>query len=451
MDKSTSLANEPVFALLIKLALPAIFAQIVVLGYNIVDRIYIGHLEDSHVALAALGISVPVTIILFSLTALFGRGGAPLSSISLGAKDIAHANHIISNCFSLLLIASLASLICVHIFAEDLLYALGGRAEVLQAGTEYLRIYNFGTPFIFIGLGLNYFINAQGYTKVAMFTPIIGGVANIFLNPIFIFWMDMGVAGAALATVISQALSCAWVIYFFLGQETLLHVKRDLLRPQWALTRKITILGSSQAFMISSEAVVLWGFNAQLFHYGSTLNVSSMAIVSSLFLLVVLPMIGTMQGAQPIISFNYGAKNLPRVKHAIFAALKINASYAFLMVSLILLFPQFFVQLFTNNANLIEEASRMLRIYICGGFFLAAMTTFQETYTALGRGGIAFSFAFLRKGILLVPLLFILPHFFEDKVFAIALAEPISDIFASVTNTLFFLFYAKRILKISNS
>lgn len=447
MQTKSPLATAPLFPLLIKLILPAIFAQIVIIGYNIIDRVYIGRLEDSYIALAALGITVPATTAVYALAVLFGRGGSPLSSIKLGARDIQSANHVLSNTLSLLIIASILSMIGIYIFAEDILYLLGGRDEVLHLATEYLIIYNWGTPFVFIGLGLNFFINAQGFTKIGMITPLIGGISNILLNPVFIFWLDMGVAGAAVATIIAQGISFVWVMRFFFGPKTQLHLSLKDMPLCRQLIRKICTLGSAPAFMVSTEAIVLLCFNKQLFHYGDTFAVGSMTIIASLFLLVLFPMIGVMQGTQPVLSYNYGAGNIARVKKAVVMAFKVNIAYAVLVTGLMLMFPRFFIGLFTHDMAMIEATIPMLQVYMSCCCFLSVIVTFQDTYNAIGDGGLALFFAVLRKGILLTPLLYILPKYFDDAIFAIMLAEPISDCTAALISGVYFIYYAKRKLK----
>ncbi len=444
MDKTSFLTTKAIFPLLIKLSIPTVFAQVIVIAYNLIDRVYIGRLPDSHVALAALGLTFPVVVLGYVFISCFGRGGAPLCSIQLGAKKQDLADQIISNALSYLVISSIFAMICVHVFAEDILYLLGGRGEALSAATDYLKIYNLGTIFLYVGLGLNHFINAQGQTKVAMMAPLLGGISNFILNPIFIFWLDLGVKGAAIATVIAQFISFLWVISFFITNRSVLHIRRDFLLPKWELFKKIALIGSGPAFMTSSESLVLLCFNAQLLHYGDVSHVGSLTIVSGLFMLTIFPMLGLMQGAQPIVSYNYGAKNFARARKAIFYALMLNMSYGFLLSSSMIIFPRFFISMFTNDINLISSTIPMLQIYIAGALFLGIATTCQESYMSLGSGFISLFFAFLRKAILLVPLLYILPHFFEDKIFAIVLAEPVSDSIAGLSNGLFFLYYIKR-------
>ncbi len=444
MDKTSFLGTKPVFSLLVKLSIPTIFAQIIIIAYNLIDRVYIGRLPDSQVALAALGLTFPVAMFTFTFISWFGRGGAPLASIQLGAKNNDMANQLVSNCLTFLLCSTLFSMALVHFFAEDILILLGGRGNALTEAVNYLKIYNLGTPFLFVGMGLNHFINAQGQTKVSMFAPLLGGLSNFILNPIFIFWLDLGVKGAAIATVIAQFISFLWVIRFYFTTKTVLHIKRKYLLPKWNLFRQVITLGSGPAFMTSSEALVSLCFNSQLFYYGDVTAVGSMTIISGLLFLIFFPMIGLMQGTQPIVSYNYGAGNYARVKKAISYAAMVNVAYSALVTSVMLLFPSFFISLFTDDINLINSITKMLQIYISGCFVLGLAVTCQESYMALGNGALSFFFAFLRKGILLVPLIYALAHFFDDKIFAVVMAEPISDAVASLSNGLFFLYFIKR-------
>ncbi len=446
-DNSNPLASAPLIPLLIKLAIPAVFAQLIVLGYNIIDRIYLGRLEDASIALAALGITVPVVGIIAALSSLFGRGGAPLSSIALGAKNKDLANSTISHSFLLLILTSIVSALIVHFFAKEILAFFGGSGLILETATSYLIICNYATPFFLVGLGLNFFITAQGFTKIAMMTPLIGGVANIILNPIFLFVFDMGIEGVAIATVISQILSSLWVAKFFCSTKTNLNISLKKLCLDKELIKKISTIGSGPAFMQGSEAIILICFNAQLLKYGNTELVSSMTIIASLFLLVLFPLIGVIQGGQAVISYNYGAGNYQRVRQAIAFLAKVNGAYAFTLTTCIVFFPSFFVSLFTNDTQLIEQTSSLMRVYFLGCFFFGFMISFQDTYNALGDGAVALFFAFFRKGILLLPLLYILPYFFEDKIFALMLSEAVSDTLAVIVSICYFRKYIKKKLE----
>ncbi len=438
------LAVGKIPGLLLSLAVPAMLAQLITLCYNLVDRIYIGHMDDGVPAMTAVGICMPIVTIILAVTSLFGRGGAPLSGISLGAKDQDGADHIMSNSLFLLIAGSLLITAGIQIFCEPLLLLFGASEATLPYAESYLRIYSLGTFFFQCSLGMNYFINTQGFTKIGMMTPLIGGVVNIILDPIFIFALDMGIQGAATATVIAQFVSFLWVLRFFRGPLAQLHIRRRFLRPSGELIRRIVVLGASPAFMISTEGLLLLSFNMQLARFGGDIAVGAMAILASIFQLILLPMIGIYQGAQPIVSYNYGAGDYGRVKETIWLAGKATLLYSLLGTSLLVAFPHFFVSLFTPDPVLVDSAAPMLRLYISGTFFLGMTIVSQDTYNALGDGKLSLFFAFFRKGILLIPLIYILPGMMEDKVFAVVAAEPVSDIIASLASTLYFIHYVRK-------
>lgn len=444
MSQENALENAPLFPLLVKLAVPSILSQLIVISYNFIDRIYLGRLADSQAALAALGIVVPIITILFSFVCLLGRGGSPLSSIQLGAHNQKGADTFISNTLSLLIIVSLLAMVIIFLFSSEILFLFGARDNVLEMATSYLLIYNIGTPFFFISMGLNYFITSQGFAKVAMMSSVIGSIANVFLNPVFIFWFDLGVAGAAIATVISQFMSFLWVMRFCLSKESLFKISLPLMRLQSSFVKKIIVSGSGSAFMFGTEAIILICFNAQFLRFGSITDVSIMTMMSSLFLLVSYPVHGIMYGVQPVLSYNYGAKNFDRIKKTLKILFKVNTSYSIFMASLMIIFPAFFLRFFTNDAHLIEQASGALSLYIVGATLFGLMLSCQETYTALGDGSIALFFAILRKIVTLVPLIYLLPYFFNDKIFAVILAEPISDALVALINACFFMMYIKK-------
>lgn len=441
------LENEKISKLLLSLAIPSILAQLATLIYNMVDRIYIGQLADGALAIAGIGLCTSIITIITAFTNLFGRGGAPLASIRMGEKRMDIAEKILGNCVFSLVISSLIIMAVLLIFGEDILMLFGASENTLPYAMDYLSIYCLGTVFVQLSVGLNYFINAQGFAKYGMFTLLIGGVLNIILDPIFIFSLHMDVAGAAIATVISQFVSCVWVMKFLLGKKTTIQIKKEYFKFDLDIMKRVLGLGFSPFFMSATEGILQVSFNRQLLFFGGDLAVSSMTIMLSMNQILQLPMEGIAQGTQPIISYNYGAKQYDRVKKAISLAMKVSLIYSIVGVLLMEFVPQVFVQLFSNDPELIELASRMLRVYIFGFIIMGANSTYQQSYTSLGFGKISFFFAFYRKIILLIPLIYILPIFISDGVFAVMLAEPLSDLITTITNTFSFRRFMHKHLK----
>lgn len=441
------LENEKISKLLLSLAIPSILAQLATLIYNMVDRIYIGQLADGALAIAGIGLCTSIITIITAFTNLFGRGGAPLASIRMGEKRMDIAEKILGNCVFSLVISSLIIMAVLLIFGEDILMLFGASENTLPYAMDYLSIYCLGTVFVQLSVGLNYFINAQGFAKYGMFTLLIGGVLNIVLDPIFIFGLHMDVAGAAIATVISQFVSCVWVMKFLLGKKTTIQIKKEYFKFDLDIMKRVLGLGFSPFFMSATEGILQVSFNRQLLFFGGDLAVSSMTIMLSMNQILQLPMEGIAQGTQPIISYNYGAKQYERVKKAISLAMKVSLIYSIVGVLLMEFVPQVFVQLFSNDPELIELASRMLRVYIFGFIIMGANSTYQQSYTSLGFGKISFFFAFYRKIILLIPLIYILPIFISDGVFAVMLAEPLSDLITTITNTFSFRRFMHKHLK----
>ena len=441
------LENEKISKLLLSLAIPSILAQLATLIYNMVDRIYIGQLADGALAIAGIGLCTSIITIITAFTNLFGRGGAPLASIRMGEKRMDIAEKILGNCVFSLVISSLIIMAALLIFGEDILMLFGASENTLPYAMDYLSIYCLGTVFVQLSVGLNYFINAQGFAKYGMFTLLIGGVLNIILDPIFIFGLHMDVAGAAIATVISQFVSCVWVMKFLLGKKTTIQIKKEYFKFDLDIMKRVLGLGFSPFFMSATEGILQVSFNRQLLFFGGDLAVSSMTIMLSMNQILQLPMEGIAQGTQPIISYNYGAKQYDRVKKAISLAMKVSLIYSIVGVLMMEFVPQVFVQLFSNDPELIELASRMLRVYIFGFIIMGANSTYQQSYTSLGFGKISFFFAFYRKIILLIPLIYILPIFISDGVFAVMLAEPLSDLITTITNTFSFRRFMHKHLK----
>lgn len=444
----TNLGEGSVGKLLISLALPAIVAQLVNVLYNIVDRIFIGRMADGEIAMAGVGVAFPIIMIISAFSALIGMGGAPIAAIKMGEKDNDGSEKIISNSFSTLIIIGLICTIGFLIFKEDLLRAFGASDSTIGYAIEYLTIYLIGTVFVQIALGMNPFINTQGFAKTGMITVIIGAIINIVLDPIFIFGLNLGVKGAALATIISQFVSAIWVLAFLFGKKSILKIRVGYLVPDLKVLLPIVALGVSPFIMQSTESLVLISMNNKLQMYGGDLAVGAMTIMSSIMQIVTLPLMGLSQGAQPIISYNFGAKNIDRVKKTFKLLLISCLIYTFTMWISLMIFPEIFVSIFNNKQELIEITSWSMRIFFAGIFMFGAQIACQQTFLALGQAKISLIMALLRKVVLLVPLIFILPMFFEDKLKAVLFAEPISDIIAALTTiTVFTIFYKKTFSK----
>lgn len=444
----TNLGEGAVGKLLVSLALPAIVAQLVNVLYNIVDRIFIGRMANGEVAMAGVGVAFPIIMIISAFSALIGMGGAPLAAIKMGGKDDDGAERIISNSFSTLIIIGLICTIGFLIFREDLLWAFGASESTIGYAVDYLTIYLIGTVFVQIALGMNPFINTQGFAKIGMITVVIGAVINIVLDPIFIFGLNLGVSGAALATILSQFVSAIWVLTFLFGKKSILKIRINYLVPKLKVLLPIVALGVSPFIMQSTESLVLISMNNKLQLYGGDLAVGAMTIMSSIMQIVTLPLLGLSQGAQPIISYNFGAKNIERVKRTFKLLLTSCLIYTFVMWASLMIFPEIFVGIFNNKKELVEITSWSMRIFFGGIFIFGAQIACQQTFLALGQAKISLIMALLRKVVLLVPLIFILPMFFGDKLKAVLFAEPISDIIAALTTiTVFIIFYKKTFVK----
>lgn len=441
------LGEKSIGKLLINMAIPAIIAQLVNILYNIVDRIYIGHIPAiGAAALTGVGVTFPIIFIITAFSSLIGMGGAPRAAIKMGEKDEETAEKILGNCFTALIGISVILTIVFLLFSSKLLLLFGASAETLPYALSYLNIYVCGTIFVQLTLGLNSFITTQGFSKISMFTVAVGAIINIILDPILIFGFDMGVEGAAIATVISQFVSAAWVLRFLTGKTTKLKIRRKNLKLQRSIITPVLLLGISPFIMQSTESILNVSFNSSLQHYGGDIAVGAMTILSSLMQIMYLPVSGLTQGAQPIISFNYGAGNYSRVK-ATFRLLAISAfCYSFLLWLIMMLLPRQFISLFTSEKNLIEYTAWALRIFIGIAFLMSLQSCCQQTFLAVGQAKVSILLALLRKMVLLIPLIYIFPIFFEDKVFAVFLAEPIADFIAVVVTVITFSIQIKKIL-----
>jgi putative MATE family efflux protein len=446
--QNTNLAQDSVGKLLLKLALPAITSQIVNMLYNIVDRIYIGHIPGIGTqALTGVGVCLPLIMVISAFASLASMGGAPRASIAMGRGNKEESERIMGNCFGILLILSVILTIVFTIYSRDLLLLFGASENTIEYSVSYMQIYAIGTLFVQVALGMNAFITAQGFATMSMVTVLIGAILNTILDPIFIFGFGMGVKGAALATIISQAVSAIWVVSFLISKKTgwKLQLKHMKLQPKVFIP--CLALGLSPFIMQSTESLIAISFNSSLLKYGGDIAVGSMTVVGSIMQFCMLPLQGLTQGAQPIISYNYGAKNADRVKKAFKILLRCCLMYSFTLWILIMLLPKLFIGIFTPDVELMDYAVKVVRIYMAASGIFGIQIACQQTFIALGNAKASLFLAILRKIILLIPLIFILPLFFHDKVSAVFLAEPIADALAVTATSILFSIQFKKIMK----
>ena len=438
-NKSAALASEPVGILLARLAAPAIAAQLVNLLYNMVDRMYIGHIEGvGKLALTGVGVCFPIIMIISAFAALVGMGAAPRASIFMGKGDKETAEKILGNSLTLLITISLVLTAIFQLFAQPILMTFGASENTIEYALDYINIYTLGTVFVQLTLGLNAFISAQGFAKTSMFTVLIGAVLNIALDPLFIFAFNMGVKGAAVATIISQFVSMLWILKFLTGSKTELKIRRRNLALKSQIFLPCMALGLSPFIMQATESLISVCFNSSLLKYGGDIAVGSMTILTSVMTFSILPLQGLCQGSQPIISYNYGAKNADRVKKAFKLTLVSCLVYSFALWAFVMIFPHFFIKLFNSDAELVQFAGNALRIYMAVNCIFGAQIACQQTFIALGNAKCSLFLALLRKIILLIPLIYILPLFIADKTTAVFLAEPVADIIAVSCTVLLF-------------
>lgn len=446
-SNTQAMETEKIPRLLAQLAIPAVVAQIINLLYNIVDRIYIGHISGvGAAALTGVGLFTPILMLINAFAMLAGSGGAPRAAISMGKKDNKTAEQILGNCFALLVLMAITFTVIFFILAPKLLTLFGASAKTLPYAVAYARIYILGSIFVLIVLGMNPFITTQGFAKISMLTTIIGAVINIILDPIFIFVFNLGVRGAAIATVLSQAVGAIWILRFLSGEKTILHLKKENFRLQKNIILPCLALGVSTFVMLSTESILSISFTSSLSRYGGDIAVGAMTIITSISQLATLPLQGICQGGQPIMSYNFGAGNKDRVKKAFFTQFKVCAIFTTLFCIIVTAFPRLFAGIFSNNTELITYTAWALRIYMAGIFSLGFQVCCQQSFMALGQAKVSLLLACLRKLILLIPLIFILPLFIQNKVFAVFLAEPISDILAAIITTITFLSRFNKIL-----
>ncbi|MDY2594082.1 MAG: MATE family efflux transporter [Oliverpabstia sp.] len=437
--KEANLGQDPIGGLLFKLAMPAILAQLINVLYNMVDRMYIGHIPNvGPSALTGVGVTMPAIMCISAFAALVSMGGAPRASIMMGKGKHEEAEKILGNCTAMLCLVAVILTTLFLIFGKDILLIFGASENTIEYAWAYMQIYSCGTIFVQLALGLNAFINAQGFAKIGMLTVVIGAICNIILDPIFIFLLNMGVRGAALATIISQGVSCVWILKFLMGNKSTLRLQTRYMRIQPKVVIPCVALGVSPFIMQFTESILNVCFNTSLLKYGGDTAVGAMTILGSVMQFTMLPLQGLSQGAQPIVSFNYGANNIKRVKKAFRLLLLCSLSFTVIMWTVCMLFPQLFIGIFTSDAQLAEYTKWAIHIYMAATLIFGIQIACQQTFIALGNAKVSVFLALLRKVILLIPLIYILPNFFADKTMAVFLAEPVADVIAVTTTAVLF-------------
>ena len=430
--KSIDFGSGPVWKCILAQGIPLTIAQFVQLLYNVVDRIYIGHMGDGNaLALTGVGLTFPVVTLILAFAALFGIGGVPLFAIERGRGDDEKAGKILGTSFSLLLISAVALMVLGYIFFRPILFAFGASEDSFVYARAYLRIYLTGTVFFMITAGMNGYINAQGFPRIGMLLTVIGAAINIALDPVFIFLLKMGVAGAATATVISQAVSAAWVLRFLFGKKALIPLRPDRMKIHWPVTKDILKLGTASFIMQGTNCFVQVACNANLQIFGGDLYVGIMTVANSVREIFMLPLSGMISGAQPVMSFNYGAKKNHRVIDAIRFNTVAGTAYMLFAWLLVILFPQFWFRIFSDDAAMMNAGTGMLKTYFFGFMFMALQFAGQAVFQALGDARHAITFSLLRKVVIVVPLTFLLPRL-GFGVLGVFLAEPVSNVIGGI-------------------
>ena len=447
-DNKEMLGTAPIGKLLFKLAIPTVVAQLINMLYNIVDRIYIGHIKDiGSLALTGVGVCMPIIMIISAFAALIASGGAPKASICMGKGDNESAEKIMGGCFTLQLIISAVLTAVLLIWNRDLLLMFGASKNTIDYASSYMNIYAIGTVFVQLTLGMGAFITAQGYTKISMITVLIGAVSNIILDPLFIFGLGMDVQGAALATILSQAISCIWVLAFLCGKKTYLKLKTHNLRIDGKLVLPCIALGTATFIMQSSESVISVCFNSSLLQYGGDIAVGAMTILTSVMQFAMLPMQGIAQGAQPILSYNFGAKNADRVKKTFRLLLIACLTYSFVIWGAVMLLPRVFAGIFTPDETLIAFTATALQIY-CGVLCIFGIQiACQMTFVSIGNAPCSIIVAIVRKFVLLLPLIYLMPQLIANKTLGVYTAEPVADVIAVTFTAILFTVQFKKALQ----
>ena len=448
MNKKADLGTAPIGKLLFRLAIPTVVAQLINMLYNIVDRIYIGHIpEVGNLALTGVGVCMPLIMIVSAFAALAGGGGAPRASIFMGKGQNENAEKTLAGCFSLLCVIAVVLTGVLLLWSEDLLLAFGASPDTIGYAADYMSIYAIGTIFVQLTLGMNAFITAQGFAKQGMLSVLIGAVCNIALDPVFIFGFDMGVKGAALATILSQAASCTWVMLFLTGKTTILKLKLKNLNLKPAVIFPCVALGMATFIMQSTESVISVCFNTSLLKYGGDMAVGAMTILTSVMQFAMLPMQGIGQGAQPIMSFNYGAGDAGRVRKTYRLLLTVSLSYSLLIWACIMLMPGMFAGIFTPDAAMREFTAKALRIYCAGLGLFGIQIACQMAFVSLGQALCSMTVAIMRKFVLLLPLIYLMPAIMENKTMAVYTAEPVADVLAVTFTAILFFFVFRKAMK----
>ena len=447
-NQKEMLGTAPVGKLLFQLAIPTVTAQLVNMLYNIVDRIFIGHIEEiGDLALTGVGVCMPIILIVSAFAALISSGGAPRASIFLGKQDPESAEKTLGNCFVVQILISLILTAVLSIWGRPLLLAFGASENTIDFAADYLAIYALGTVFVQLTLGMNAFITAQGFTKISMLSVVFGALTNIGLDALFINVLGWGVEGAALATIISQAVSCTWIILFLCGKKTLLRLRVKYFKPSARIIFPTLALGVATFIMQASESVISVCFNTSLRKYGGDIAVGAMTILTSVMQFAMLPMQGFAQGAQPILSYNYGAKNAQRVKKTYKLLLIICLIYSVTLWGVVMAWPEMFAGIFTAEQALREFAGKALRIYFSGMVIFGIQIACQMTFVSLGKAGSSVIVAVVRKFVLLLPLIYVVPLCMADKTKGVFTAEPIADIIAVLFTTVLFIFQFRKAMR----
>lgn len=452
MENRNDFSQGSIYRHIMSLAIPMTIAQMVQVLYNIVDRIYIGHLEaGSSLALTSLGLTFPIITIISAFTNLFGMGGAPLCSIARGKNDMERAETIMGNTFFLLLVSSFILMLASYVFMKPLLYMFGASDTTYPYAKEYLKLYLLGTPFVMLGTGMNGFINSQGFGKIGMMTILFGAIANIILDPIFIFYLKLGISGAAIATILSQLLSAIWVMKFLLGEKTILKLTKKNMRLEGELIKSITGLGLAGFVMSATNGAVQIACNATLKGHGGDIYVGIMTVLSSIRDVIILPIHGVTTGAQPVLGYNYGAKKYDRIKKGIIFVTVVTVIYMLLAWIIVFLYPGSFIKVFSSDMELIVKGIPAMNIYYFGFFMMAFQVAGQSIFVALGQSKQAVFFSLFRKIIVVVPLTLFLPYVADLGIKGVFLAEPISNFIGGAACYIVMLFTIKKLLNSSDN
>ena len=447
-NKNQDMGTGSIRKWMVQLAVPALVGQVVNLLYNIVDRIYIGHIpEIGGSALTGVGLFSPILMLITAFAMMAGTGGAPRAAIAMGQGNKEKAEKILGNCFTVLMGMAVVLTAVFYFACPALLRLFGASDATLPYAVAYGRIYILGSLFVLTTMGLNVFITTQGFARISMLTTVIGAVTNIILDPILIFGFNLGVRGAAIATVMSQAVSALWILRFLTGPKTILKLKKENMKLVGNIILPCLGLGVSTFVMLSTESILSVSFTSSLAKFGGDVAVGAMTVLTSINQLMTMPLSGICQGGQPLISYNYGARKIDRVKKAFYCQFGVCVAYTVVFWLLLMTMPNVFAGIFTNNTAIVDYTAWAIRVFLALGFSVGFQISCQQAFMALGQAKISLVMALLRKVILLIPLIFILPNFFADKAFAVFLAEPVADIIAAAVTTFMFFRFFRTLVK----